>query len=152
MRARRIHPGRILPVALGGVLGMSACARSNPAYEGGADGGGTGGADSGGGGTTTGVPDPDVGSDPEGGDGGTTTMPNGETTDPVGDGSGAPVGECGNGIVEGDEACDDDNDIVGDGCRPDCTRSGEPVWINEFSPNEGESVFRAVVLSGGYLV
>ena len=28
---------------------------------------------------------------------------------------------CGNGNVDGGEACDDGNDVTGDGCRPDCT-------------------------------
>ena len=32
-----------------------------------------------------------------------------------------PVPECGNGIEEGDEQCDDGNTIEGDGCENDCT-------------------------------
>src|SRR5512134_3778031 len=30
---------------------------------------------------------------------------------------------CGNQVVEGDEECDDGNDVPGDGCEPDCTGS-----------------------------
>ncbi len=42
-----------------------------------------------------------------------------ETGDPV----------CGNGIVEGNEECDDGNDIPGDGCEPGCVNT--PVCGNE---------------------
>ncbi|MBX7080149.1 MAG: hypothetical protein K1X88_13215 [Nannocystaceae bacterium] len=35
---------------------------------------------------------------------------------------------CGNAVVEGDEACDDGNRSTGDGCNPDCVRSGEVAW------------------------
>ncbi len=31
-----------------------------------------------------------------------------------------PLGVCGNGLVEGDEACDDGNDRDGDGCTNAC--------------------------------
>ncbi|HFE44065.1 MAG TPA: DUF4215 domain-containing protein, partial [Nannocystis exedens] len=32
-----------------------------------------------------------------------------------------PAGECGDGIVSGDEECDDGNKKDGDGCSSDCT-------------------------------
>jgi len=34
---------------------------------------------------------------------------------------------CGNGVVEGDEACDDGNDIDTDGCTTDCVVAGGPI-------------------------
>src|SRR5260221_9028378 len=34
---------------------------------------------------------------------------------------------CGNGIVEGDEACDDGNTVSGDGCRGDCHICGDGI-------------------------
>jgi cysteine-rich repeat protein len=42
--------------------------------------------------------------------------------------SGEPVGACGNGLVEAGEACDDGNDIEGDGCSTGCLRSGSIDW------------------------
>lgn len=65
-----------------------------------------GGGDSGGGGAAA------VGGDPAGSGG---NGPGGESID----GEGAPV--CGNGIVEGDEECDDGNQVEGDGCTTLCT-------------------------------
>lgn len=35
---------------------------------------------------------------------------------------------CGNGVVEGDEECDELDAEVGDGCNPDCVRSGSVRW------------------------
>jgi len=35
---------------------------------------------------------------------------------------------CGDGVLQKGEVCDDGNDVEGDGCNPDCTLSGEPVW------------------------
>jgi cysteine-rich repeat protein len=46
---------------------------------------------------------------------GTTAIPTSGTTDT----SGSP-GECGNGVVEAGEACDDGNLVDGDGCESDC--------------------------------
>ncbi len=36
-----------------------------------------------------------------------------------------PDPECGNGVPEGDEACDDGNQVEGDGCEPSCVLSPE---------------------------
>jgi cysteine-rich repeat protein len=38
------------------------------------------------------------------------------------------VPECGDGIVEPGEACDEPDDVVGDGCNPDCRASGSVRW------------------------
>ncbi|MEM6995067.1 MAG: hypothetical protein AAF721_31425 [Myxococcota bacterium] len=35
---------------------------------------------------------------------------------------------CGDGVVQANEACDDANDIDGDGCNRDCRPSGEELW------------------------
>lgn len=36
--------------------------------------------------------------------------------------------ECGNGTVEINELCDDDNDVDADGCNSDCVPSGYVIW------------------------
>lgn len=41
---------------------------------------------------------------------------------------GPGVGECGNGVVEGDEGCDMPNGVDADGCNEDCTVSGAVLW------------------------
>ncbi|MGH1343523.1 MAG: trypsin-like serine protease [Nannocystales bacterium] len=35
---------------------------------------------------------------------------------------------CGDGVLQEGEICDDGNGVEGDGCNPDCTLSGEPLW------------------------
>lgn len=74
------------------------------------------------------------------GEGSTTAMTEGgesTTTSPAADesssgssgDSGPPGGpSCGDGIVDADEACDDGNDVDGDGCNADCVISGSLVW------------------------
>src|SRR5438046_8668963 len=34
----------------------------------------------------------------------------------------APAGDCGNGVLEAGEQCDDGNTVAGDGCSPSCQR------------------------------
>jgi cysteine-rich repeat protein len=61
-------------------------------------------------------------------------------------GGNGPV--CGDGLVEGDEICDDENDVPGDGCTL-CETSGTPLWIftdGTGAPTEGAT---AVALAGG---
>ena len=53
----------------------------------------------------------------------TGTPPDASTED-----TGEPIPECGNGIVDPGEDCDDDNDVDGDGCNSDCTESGTVLW------------------------
>ncbi len=50
----------------------------------------------------------------------TATDTAGTDTDPV-DPTDPPVPVCGDGVAEGDEACDDGNQVAGDGCENDCT-------------------------------
>lgn len=45
---------------------------------------------------------------------------------------------CGDGRQDADELCDDGNDIVGDGCNPDCTPSGTIVWSMLLDGGAGE--------------
>jgi hypothetical protein len=59
------------------------------------------------------------------GDTGADVEPDGTPDD-----SGLPDPGCGNGVWENTEACDDGNDIAGDGCEPDCTVSpGSPCAL-----------------------
>jgi cysteine-rich repeat protein len=55
----------------------------------------------------------------------TTAMP-----DDIGGSSTGPLPQpvCGDGMMEGDEACDDGNLLDADGCNGDCVVSGTPLW------------------------
>ncbi len=44
---------------------------------------------------------------------------------------------CGDGVVEGDEACDDGNDAPADGCSPACVVSGTPIWETVLAGDAG---------------
>jgi cysteine-rich repeat protein len=60
---------------------------------------------------------------PDGTDTGTDSIPPDVTpdgTDVIPDGVDVPPSDCGNGILEGWEQCDDGNTDAGDGCGPDC--------------------------------
>jgi cysteine-rich repeat protein len=71
---------------------------------------------------TTGEPTTTTGDDTTG----TPTTGDGTTTD---DGTTvAPEPVCGNGFVEGEEPCDDGNDVVDDGCDSKCRPTGVPLW------------------------
>ena len=61
-------------------------------------------------------PDPTTGVIP------TTAVTTGDGVDTDTDTDTASIpAECGNGVIEADESCDDGNQDVGDGCEPDCT-------------------------------
>lgn len=79
-------------------------------------------------GTTTGAST--TGSTTDASTTGSTTAPGSTTADTEGSGgSTGPGAVCGNGVVEGDEACDDGNQDALDGCEPDCTpSSGKEIW------------------------
>ncbi|MEM6991777.1 MAG: hypothetical protein AAF721_14820 [Myxococcota bacterium] len=94
-------------------------------------GSGSGGPDSTGGGSSdTGSVLDSTGTDSETDAGPTDDgdpMTTGDTTGPTGTTSG--VGQqCGNGVVEGDEICDDGNAINADGCNIDCRASCTELW------------------------
>lgn len=75
----------------------------------------------------------------------TTTSPTDATTTSSG-------GECPNGIVNANEACDDGNMVDGDGCNNDCTKSGSLIKDYK-SGNPLFEEFRDVaILSSGKIV
>lgn len=48
-----------------------------------------------------------------------------------------PLPVCGDGMVEGDEECDEPDDVDGDGCNTDCVRSGSPRWSAVVASDSG---------------
>ena len=92
-------------------------------------------------------------------DGGTGDAPGGSTGDGAGatggSTTGGPAPVCGDGIVEGDEACDDGNLDDGDGCEADCTLTpacgdgqyspGEICHTVEYTPDVGGSAAGVVI-------
>ncbi|MBL8943809.1 MAG: hypothetical protein JNK45_11710 [Myxococcales bacterium] len=40
---------------------------------------------------------------------------------------------CGDGVVDGDEVCDDGNERDGDGCNRDCRPSGQEIWTQGYA-------------------
>ncbi|MBN1770161.1 MAG: hypothetical protein JXB32_02775, partial [Deltaproteobacteria bacterium] len=70
----------------------------------------------------------DPGSDPfdgagTDGDGGADADVEAESGGDAEDGASETTSICGNGVIEPPEACDDENDVAGDGCEADCTYS-----------------------------
>lgn len=55
---------------------------------------------------------------------------------------------CGDGIVDGDEACDDGNGEIADGCELDCTLTADTLEWSHAAVGEGRR-FRDVVIDGG---
>jgi cysteine-rich repeat protein len=55
-----------------------------------------------------------------------------------------PADPCGNGMVEGDEACDDGNDVNGDGCNVDCRASQEVLWADAIDGGVGDDCAEGV--------
>jgi cysteine-rich repeat protein len=96
-------------------------------------------------------------------DGSTSSGLTGSDGDPQGDSStGEPPDPCGNGVMDPGEACDDANEIDGDGCNADCFTSGQVEWMQTFdsSPTAqdvvqglavGASGLTAIVGEAGYL-
>jgi cysteine-rich repeat protein len=65
-------------------------------------------------------------------------------TDPTeGTDTGTPL--CGNMMLDGDEACDDGNDINGDGCNTDCVESGTLLWELVLPSDGGEAAVDVAV-------
>ena len=63
--------------------------------------------------------------------------------------SGTSEAICGNGVGEGDEQCDDGDDIDGNGCNVDCRESGSVLWTATFpGAVPGRDTGYAVVMLG----
>jgi len=62
---------------------------------------------------------------------GTTMGTTDGTTMGTTDGTTTESAECGNGVVEGGEQCDDGNDVNGDGCENSCTNTPPPACPNQ---------------------
>lgn len=58
---------------------------------------------------------------------GSTTLGRESATNEAVTADGSPP-TCGDGVVDPDEACDDGNDVDGDGCNRDCVVSGSILW------------------------
>ena len=69
---------------------------------------------------TAGCGDDVGGGDAEAADAEADGEPEGGDADADGDAEVEVAGRCGDGIVQSTEECDDANDVVGDGCDPDC--------------------------------
>jgi len=69
--------------------------------------------------------------------GATETSSSGGSSD-----TGANDPDCGNGLVEGDEECDDGNEVPEDGCEPECTLSrGSVVWERHIDVRQDDAAF-----------
>lgn len=90
-------------------------------------------------------------------DGGSSTTPALETSsssDGTSEDTVTPLPVCGDGVVEGDEECDELDDVDGDGCNTDCVRSGSPRWSVVVASDGGGSdrLFGLTQLASGDLV
>jgi cysteine-rich repeat protein len=88
-------------------------------------------------------------------DGSTTTAEPASSSDGSSESTGpVPLPVCGNGVVEGDEECDELDDVDGDGCNTDCVRSGSPRWSLVVASEGGGSdrLFGLTRLAAGDLV
>jgi cysteine-rich repeat protein len=65
-----------------------------------------------------------------------------------------PQPVCGDGVVEGDEECDDLDAVDGDGCNTDCVRGGSPRWSAVVASEGGGSdrLFGLTQLAAGDVV
>jgi len=86
-------------------------------------GNGGGGGDEGGSETSSATEVDDVTGPPTTGPGTTSTDPDDVTTEDPDTATTEPLPECGNGVREDPEQCDDGNLEPGDGCDPDCTET-----------------------------
>ena len=57
-----------------------------------------------------------------------------------------PPTDCGNGVIDEGEECDDGNSIPADGCNPDCVPSAEEQWSEDFENPEGGDIAQGVAV------
>ncbi len=77
------------------------------------------------------------------------------TTSPVSAGTESTGGDaCGNGLIDGNEDCDDGDDIQGNGCNNDCVSSGTELWTLAYAGPDGldDEARRVAVGSGDAFV
>lgn len=89
----------------------------------------------------------------EGETGSSATSTSGPSSQGTGDASSGSrtggTGECGNGVLEASEECDDENTVSDDGCRADCTIPFEIAWTLSIDRSGGDSdLLRDVVVAG----
>lgn len=66
--------------------------------------------------------------------GGVATESNADAGRPNASETGGPIPvACGNGLRESGEACDDGNEVWGDGCNPDCELGGTTKWARVYA-------------------
>ncbi|MCA9704560.1 MAG: hypothetical protein KDK70_01785 [Myxococcales bacterium] len=82
-----------------------------------------------------------------------TTEGSGSTTDPTTglDSSSGPGSQCGNGVVEDDEQCDDHNTLNDDDCYDDCTIPYEVLWTQSVHGGGSDYAVRAIFDGAGNL-
>jgi MYXO-CTERM domain-containing protein len=114
-------------------------------------------------GDSTATPSSEDDGSTDGGESTTTTAPADTSTTTVDSSSDAPLPEpdmgsppdpgCGNGIVEGDEICDDGNLVSGDGCSAQCVPSGSPIeqWLWPERDPESFGTDLALQIDGTYV-
>lgn len=69
-----------------------------------------------------------------------------------GDGDDEPQPVCGDGVVEGEEPCDDGNMISGDACAPNCVLPGTVIWNKVYDFDDHCQGHGVVIASTGDLV
>src|SRR5688500_11117371 len=83
-----------------------------------------------------------------------TTETTGSPTSATDGSSGDTPSTCGNGMVEGDELCDDGDEQIADGCNPDCRPSGSVIWavqLEQMMPDT-DHVLHDVIVDGDHVL
>jgi cysteine-rich repeat protein len=83
----------------------------------------------------------------------TTVVVETSSSDGTSEDTATPVPVCGDGMVDGDEECDELDGVDGDGCNTDCVRSGSPRWSMVVASERGsDGLFGLTRLATGDLV
>ncbi|MCA9653669.1 MAG: hypothetical protein H6712_26515 [Myxococcales bacterium] len=84
-----------------------------------------------------------------------TSSEGSDTGEPTGESSTGPgIPVCGNGVIEGDEECDELDTVDGDGCNTDCVAGGSVRWSAVVAEKAGgdDRLFGSVRLASGDVV